>query len=193
MADGLLQEKAVFDEIAAELAGQLHARPLPLGSDNGLPKIAINPFKDEKLPLVPAKGREFNDLLTSGLLAVAGGKFLVMSRDSLEALIEDTIETGGADQADSNTISALLESAQVDFLIVGRIERIGDEELTISYEITNSDGGTIAQAAPRRLPWRPEYEQDLNAHTLDVAVKEAVRVRAAGAHDLRLLRLGGVR
>lgn len=192
-ADGLSAEKAVFDEIAAELAGQLHAKATLFGSDNGPAKIAIAPFRDDKLPLVPAQGREFNDLLTAGLLALKDRRFQVMSRDSLEALILDMTATGSAGRSDNDIISALLESAQVKFLIIGRIERIGESELTISYEITNSDGGTVAQAAPRRLPWRPEYGRDFNARLLNVAVNDAAQALAAGASDLQLLRLGGIR
>ena len=191
-AGELLREKTVFGEIAAELAEQLRDASAPLSQIDGPAKIAIAPFKDEKLPLVPAYGREFNDLLAFGLLQSAGPRFKVMSRDSLAALIADMIETGRLDEDDGDAISALLDNSQVDVLIVGRIERIGDE-LTVSYEAVNANSETLAQAAPRRLPWRAEYGRNLDAHTLDVAVAAAVRELAEGAGDLRILRLGGIR
>ena len=180
-------ERAVFTDIAKELTAQIRADPAARATDGstGPPKLAIAPFKDDALPLAPALGREFNDLLTAELLAVPEKSFRVMSRDSLKALIEDIFETDGTGTADGNVIAALLESTQV--------ERIGAEILTVSYEATNRDGGTLAQAAPRRLPWRREYGQDLSAHTFDVAVEQAVRVLSSSAPDLALLRLGGIR
>ena len=187
-----LVERATIDEIAAELAAQLNDRPALLSADSGRAKIAVAPFKDEKLPLVAAYGREFNDILVAGLLKSVGKRFKVMSRDSLAALINDMADTGRIQAIDGDAITALLASAQVDVLIVGRIERIG-EQLTLSYEAVNANSETLAQAAPRRLPWRQQYGRNLDAHLFDTAVAEAARRLAENAPDLRILRLGGIR
>ncbi len=195
-ASELAVEREVFAEIAAELMAHISSDPTiqAEGGGDGLPKLAIAPFRDNELPLAPAFGREFNDLLTAELLAISMSKrsFRIKSRDSLQSLIEDMFEVEGAGKLDTTIISLLLNSAQVDILIVGRIERIGTESLTISYEALDGNGSTLAQAQPRRLPWRSEFGQDLTAHTLEVAVKDAVSTLSSAAHDLTLLRLGGI-
>jgi len=194
LADELEEERAIFGRIAAELVTQLHANfpTISESSSLGLRKIAIAPFRDEELPLVPVKGREFNDHLAFGLNKITNKRFRIMSRDSLKALIENMIETGRMDSADNDAISAILDSNQVDALIVGRIERIGDE-LTLSYEAVNTNSQTLAQAMPRRLPWRSEYGRNLDARMKDAAVQDAVRKLAKSAGELRILRLGGIR
>ncbi len=191
-ADEVAPEQAVFDKIAAELATQLHAMPNLSGANSGVAKVAVAPFKQEKLPLDAAYGREFNDFLVSSLLKASGKGLQIMSRDSLTALISDMINTGRMEEADGDAISALLTSAQVDILIVGRVERIGDQ-LTLSYEAVSSQSATLAQATPQRLPWRAQYERHIDARTLKIAVEDAVRELAEGAFDLRILRLGGIR
>lgn len=185
-------EQVVFDKIAAELAGQLHALANLSATSSGAAKVAVAPFKQEKLPLDAAYGREFNDFLVSSLLKASSKRLQIMSRDSLAALISDMINTGRMEATDGDAISALLASAQVDILIVGRIERIGDQ-LSLSYEAVSSKSATLAQATPRRLPWRSQYERNIDARTLKVAVEDAVRKLAEGAFDLRILRLGGIR
>ena len=79
------EERAIFGKIAAELVTQLHANfpTISQGSSQGLRKIAITPFRDEELPLVPVKGCEFNDHLAFGLNEVTNKRFRIMSRDSL--------------------------------------------------------------------------------------------------------------
>lgn len=109
--DGLAEEKTVFDEIAAELTTQLNNNVTPLSSNGRLAKIAIAPFKDEKLPLVPAYGREFNDLLVSSLLNITGKHFKVMSRDSLAALITDMVNIGRMEESGGDAFAALLNNA----------------------------------------------------------------------------------
>ena len=185
-------EQVVFDKIAAELAGQLHALANLSATNSGAAKVAVAPFKQEKLPLDAAYGREFNDFLVSSLLKASSKRLQIMSRDSLAALISDMINTGRMEATDGDAISALLASAQVDILIIGRIERIGDQ-LSLSYEAVSSKSATLAQATPRRLPWRSQYERNIDARTLKVAVEDAVRKLAEGAFDLRILRLGGIR
>jgi hypothetical protein len=194
IADELQKERVVFTKIAGELAGQLRGKPVPtnMGTSNGKPKIAVIPFKDEKLPMNAAHGREFNALLVSSLFKIASNRFTIMTQDNLETLIEELIEAGQMDAKDSNAISALYSSNEVDVMIFGHVERVGDE-LSIYYEAVNNKSETMALTEPRRVPWRSEYGRTYDAYTLQVAVEQAARALATGAPKLRILRLGGVR
>ena len=193
VADEMEEEREAFGKIAHELVSQLRGKATStlMGTRSGRPKVAVIPFKEEKLPLDSAYGREFNGLLISSLLTIANNRFMVMTRANLKTIIEELVDTGRMEPNESNAISALFSSNNVDVMIFGRVERVGDE-LSISYEAVNANSETVAQSAPWRLSWRPKYGRNVDAHTLKVAFKEAARSLATFAHDLRILRLGGI-
>jgi hypothetical protein len=177
-------ERAAFEKLSQGLIEQLAKRE---------PRtIAIIPFLDRDIPVLPTVGRLFNNHLRSALIDKAGERFEFVAREELEHLIRDLVDTGELDPADSGALNIILKNVSADLRLIGSIERIGGS-LSVTYKALDTKGHVLANATPQELPWSSDYIEDHDAVPLSTALAEGARVLADKAHDMKELRLGGVR
>lgn len=195
VADARQDRAAAFHEIANEIVDQIRAEESNpeftyLSERQGRARVAIRPFDKEQLPVSQSTGDRFYDFLSAALHAHPRRSFDVMARSGLESVIDDEIlrEKGG------NWISALLErSGEVDILIVGSMQRYGDQ-VDLSYKAIGMDGKQLAATVPRTLTIeRYEQLEGENVVGFTQALNVAARSLADQASDMSELVKDGIR
>ena len=186
-------DKAPFDELAGQLlSGLADAR-----ADSAPLRVAIWPFDNETSPVSPELGREYNGRLLARLLArvrKSGGATQVrfIEREELGTIIKEVRETSVFDDV-GNPVAALLESARVDVLIIGRLRAVSNRstDLILVYRAVRvADGEDIAVTTGGRLVGAIKGARPGVA--LEQAIARAVEVLSDAAPDMKELRLGGI-
>ena len=186
-------EKAPFDE----LAGQLLSGLADSRSDRAPLRVAIWPFDDETSPVSPELGREYNGRLLARLLARVrksrgATRVRFIEREELGTIIKEVRETSVFDDV-GNPVAALLESARVDVLIIGRLRAVSNRstDLILVYRAVRvADGEDIAVTTGGRLVGAIKGARPGVA--LEQAIARAVEVLSDAAPDMKELRLGGI-
>jgi len=157
-------------------------------------RIAVAPFNQDDIKIDKAVADEFNDSLFAGLIQIGGGRYDLMARTQLKALITDMQQTGAWEEADGNPINALLQNAgNIDVLIHGKI-RVTDQTAILSYTAIDMGGRLVAQTGRQRFELSAK-DAKIKRRTLglDGAIQAAARHLADGTPGLEELLLGGIR
>ena len=156
-------------------------------------RIAVAPFEQDDIKIAKAVADDFNASLFAALIK-KGGRYDLMAREALKALIDDMQQTGAWEAADGNPINALLKNAgNIDVLIRGKI-RVSGKTAVLTYTAISMDGRVVAQTLPQHFPLSSE-DAKISRPTvsLDSAVAAAARHLADRAPELEELLQGGVR
>lgn len=152
-------------------------------------RVAVFPFDPDLIPVPPDQAADLNDRLVAALVQRSQGAIVVIARDDLRAVIRDLEETGAL-QAE-NPVPALIESAEVDVLIVGRLQR-DHNDLRLRYHATKTSGRPETVAATDWRTVRGGAAVGAQGDLLDQVARAAAQHIRDRAPDLRLLRLGGL-
>jgi len=173
--------------LAQELLAGLGAAA---GRREGAPlRVAVFPFDADRVPVGPDRAADFNDQLVAALVRRGQGTFIMIAREDLRDVIRDLEETGAL-QTD-NPVPALIESAKVDVLIVGRMQRDNDD-LRLRYQATRTTGRPETIAATDWRTIRDGAKIQSRGQLLDQVVRAAAERIRDGAPDLRTVRLAGL-
>jgi hypothetical protein len=156
-------------------------------------RIAVAPFEQDDIKIAKAVADDFNASLYAALIG-KGGRYDLMARGALKALIDDMQQTGAWEAADGNPINALLKNAgNIDVLIRGKI-RVSRQNAILTYTAISMDGRVVAQTQPQHFPLsREDAKITRPTVSLDSAITAAARHLAGGAPELEELLQGGVR
>ncbi|MEQ8249203.1 MAG: DUF4384 domain-containing protein [Alphaproteobacteria bacterium] len=152
-------------------------------------RVAVFPFDSERIPVPADRAADFNDRLVAALVQRGHGAVVVIAREDLREVIRDLEETGAL-QLD-NPVPALIESARVDVLIVGRMQR-DQNDLRLRYQATRTSGRPETVAATDWRTVRGGATVSAQGDLLDQVARAAARQIRERAPDLRLLRLAGL-
>ena len=160
-------------------------------------KVAIWPFDEETSPVSPALGREFNGRLLARLRErvrqrcnVAKVRFI--EREELGTIIEEVRETRVFNDVD-NPVAALLASARVDVLVIGRLRAVSAQspDVVLVYRAVRVvDGEDVAVTTGQRLVGAIKGGRP--GSPLEQALAQAVSVFSDAVPDMTELRLGGI-
>ncbi len=186
-------EQDLFDGIAEELLQRLTDPRAGVAAM----RVAIWPFDEETSPVSPELGREYNGRLLARLLERARNntdrpQIRFIEREELGTIIEEVRETSVFDDV-GNPVAALLKSAKVDVLIIGRLRAVSarSTDLIVVYRAVKvADGEDIAVTAGRRMVGAIQGGRPGVA--LEQAIGRAVEVLSEAAPDMTELRLGGI-
>jgi hypothetical protein len=156
-------------------------------------RIAVAPFEQDDIKIAKTVADDFNASLFAALIK-KGGRYDLMAREALKALIDDMQQTGAWEAADGNPINALLQNVgTIDVLIRGKI-RVSGKTAVLTYTAISMDGRVVAQTQPQRFALSPEDAKITRPTvSLDSAITAAARHLAGGAPELEELLHGGVR
>jgi hypothetical protein len=156
-------------------------------------RLAVAPFEQNDIKIAKAVADDFNASLYAALIS-KGGRYDLMAREALKALIDDMQQTGAWEAADGNPINALLKNASnIDVLIRGKIRASG-KTATLTYTAISVDGRIVAQTQPQHFPLSPEDAKITRPTVnLESALKNAARYLADRAPGLEELLQGGIR
>ena len=165
-----------FDILAWEILAGLDASGDALGhgdarSEDRL-RIAIRPFSKGRAPLPASLANGYNDKLLVSLLIQGGSRYRFIARKALGAVIKEIDESTAREAELDDLLTALVERAKADVLVVGKLRRTSDTTAVLSYEVVKVLDGTILAATSfQRLPLDPA-EVELAART-EVRAKDA--------------------
>ena len=142
-------------------------------------------------------GREYNGRLLARLLERARNntdrpQIRFIEREELGTIIDEVRETSVFDDV-GNPVAALLKSAKVDVLIIGRLRAVSarSTDLIVVYRAVKvANGEDIAVTAGRRMVGAIQGGRPGVA--LEQAIGRAVEVLSEAAPDMTELRLGGI-
>ncbi len=171
-----LSARKAFYLMARDLLGQPHwSERIRHLLDDHVPQIAIPPLPAEELPLSAAEAQNYVDGFTQALIDVARGRYAVVARKELGAVVNDINEMGM--RSDSiNPLGALIERSRSDLVAVGHLSLQGDN-IVLSYKLVESETGRIVSATQRRFK-RKIYKlmmQSADALSLQGAAKKAAQ------------------
>jgi hypothetical protein len=160
-------------------------------------RVAIWPFDEETSPVSPELGREYNGRLLARLLERVRRRpdqprVRFVEREELGIIIEEVRETTVFDDV-GNPVAALLDSARVDVLIIGRLRAVSasSTDLVVVYRAVRvANGEDIAVTTGRRLVGA--IKSGRPGIALEQAIGRAVDVLREAAPDMTELRLGGI-
>ena len=157
-------------------------------------RIAVAPFEQDDIKIAKAVADDFNAALFAALIKQGAGRFDIMARAHLKALIDDMQQTGAWEAAAGNPINALLQNAgKVDVLIRGRIRSSGQLAI-LTYTAIAMDGRVLSQTLPHTFQLNPQDAKVTRATiALDQAIKAAARDLVDNTRGLDEILLGGIR
>ena len=182
-----------FDVLAAELLSGLHE----VAAGSPAPRVAIWPFDEETTPVSPELGREYNGRLLARLIErVRRGderpRIRFIEREELGTIVQEVRETRVFDDVE-NPVAALLASARVDVLIIGRMRSVSarSSDVVLVYRAVRvADGEDIAVTSGQRLV--DAIKARPTGSSVEQAVAQAVKAISSAAPDMTELRHGGI-
>jgi hypothetical protein len=148
-------------------------------------RIAIRPFSVGQAPLPASLANEYNDKVLVSLLSQGGSRYRFIAREALGAVIKEIDESSSRDADLDDLLSALVERAKADVLVVGKLRRTSDEAVVLSYEAVKVRDGTILAATSYQHLSLDPAEVDLAARSeaLDESAKPAARPKSGDLLD----------
>jgi TolB-like protein len=179
--------------MARDLLGQPHwsERLLNLLDDH-IPQIAVPPLPVEELPISSQEAQIYVDGFTRALINASAGRYAVVARKELDAVVKDINEMGM--RSDSiNPLGNLIERARSDLIAVGHLALQG-EQIILSYKLVESETGRIVSASQRTFK-RKEHVQIHNAGALSVqgAAKKAAQDLMRDIPQIKKIMVQGMR
>jgi hypothetical protein len=149
-------------------------------------RIAIRPFSAGKAPLPASLANAYNDKLIVSLLSQGGSRYRFIAREALGAVIKEIDESSSREAELDDLLTALVEHAKADVLVVGKLRRTSDETAVLSYEAVKVRDGTILAATSyQRLPLDPaEVDLAARSETLHESAKPGSRPKSDDLLDV---------
>lgn len=190
-AGATLARDAALARIAEALADALEQA----GTEERRPRVAVLPFPAEDVPVTPAVAAELYAGVLAALVQAGGGRFDLVARESLTAIIADIDRTtAGEALAEDPALVLLRRARDIDLVVLGRMRR-SEGGVMLSYRAVRvPDTGIVASTVPMLVPLGPSALDPTAAEmSVDQAVDAAVRYFLLHAGDLEELRTGGIR
>lgn len=174
-------DQEAFELFAIELLEQIENSSVARLSDGDASKkalqIAVWPFSDKTAPLPAEIANEYNARLLAELVRRGGSRHRFVAREALGAVVDEVREIHGDEEELDAALSALMESARGDVLIVGKLRLADADVVVVSYRAMGVEDGTIiAATAPRLVSLTTQPQGPTRADRQQVAsVKKAVR------------------
>ena len=109
-------------------------------------RIAIRPFTPGRGPLPASLANGYNDKLLVSLLSQSGTRYRFIAREALGAVIKEIDESSAREAELDDLLTALVENAKADVLVVAKLRRTSDTSAVLSYEVVKVLDGTILAA-----------------------------------------------
>ncbi len=156
-------------------------------------RIAVWPFRKDRIPIAPDVAGEITDALLNELLRQSGSRYQFVARTALRSIIADMQETGALGDK-SDPIAALMTSAQnIDILIEGKM-KLEEHLLALYFKAIRVDGTIMAVSKKRHIRLtRRETSATRPSMNLDQAVTAAAKHFVDQAPELEEVHLGGIR
>ena len=158
-----------FDILAWEVLAGLDASGDVLGHDDARSddrlRIAIRPFSKGRAPLPASLANGYNDKLLVSLLSQGGSRYRFVAREALGAVIKEIDESSTREAELDELLTALVERAKADVLVVGKLRRTSDTTAVLSYEVVKVQDGTILAATSFQRLMLDPAEVELAART----------------------------
>ena len=153
-------------------------------------RIAVSPFNRDQIPINQELAQEFNDHLITALIKQIQGRYILLARDEINALVDDMQSTGSLENQRENPLTALMENAgKVDVLILGRI-RTRNSKIFLSYKAISMNGRLIGTTERYSFD---DTSLEIGNVSLEQAVRSAAKNLVDGAGEIAQLHLGGIR
>ncbi|MDV7338953.1 DUF4384 domain-containing protein [Terasakiella sp. A23] len=182
-----------FKSMARGLLGRPHWSDRFLNLlDSEIPKIAIHPFTEGDLPISLAEAQTYVDGFTRALIREADGRYAIVGRKELGAVIADINEIGT--RSDSvNPLGDLIDRARSDLLAVGHLSLQG-ESIVLSYKLVETETGRIVSTVQKKFK-RKKVEEEVTAGGLSLAgaARKAAYALMRDLMDVRKIQVQGLR
>lgn len=178
-----------FDILAWEiLAGIEASEQVPYfddAQDEARTRIAVWPFSAGRAPVPGSLANEYNDKLLVSLLSQGGSRYRFIARKALSSVVKEIDESTSHEAELNDLLSALVERAKADVLVVGKLRRTSDETIVLSYEAVRVRDGTIlAATSHQRLALDPaEVELAARSEALAQSQKPTASPKSENAPD----------
>lgn len=182
-----------FKIMARNLLGRPHWSDRFLNIlDSETPKIAIHPFKEDELPISLAQAQVYVDGFTKALIKEADGRYAVVGRKELGALVSDINQMGG--RSDSiNPLGELFDQARSDLLAVGALSLQG-ERILLSYKLVEVETGRIVSLSQKSFKRKNiAQEQTSGGLTLAGAAGKAAQALLRDVGSIGKVMIQGLR
>lgn len=182
-----------FKTMARALLGQPHWSERFLNLlDRDTPKIAIHPFQADELPISLEEAQIYVNGFTQALVREADGRYAVVARKELGALVQDINEMGMRSESE-NPLGDLIARARSDLLAVGTLSLKGDKIL-LAYKMVETETGRIVSSSQQTFTRKKDA---INKAQGGLSVNGAAQ-KAAGAllrdvHFVRKIMVQGIR
>lgn len=144
-----------YKKMARALLGQPHWSERFLGLlDRDTPKIAIHPFQADELPISLEEAQIYVNGFTQALVREADGRYAVVARKELGALVQDINEMGMRSESE-NPLGDLITRARSDLLAVGTLSLKGDKIL-LAYKMVETETGRIVSSSQQAFARKNE-------------------------------------
>ncbi|NVK17312.1 MAG: DUF4384 domain-containing protein [Methylocystaceae bacterium] len=181
-----------FKSMARTLLGQPHWSDRFMNLlDQETPKIALHPFKEEDLPISLSEAQIYVDGFLQALIREADGRYAVVGREELGAVISDINEMGT--RSDSlNPLGDLIDRARSDLLAVGHLTLRG-EAIILSYKMVETQTGRIVSTVQKSFKRKKNDEQTVEGGlSVNGAAQKAARTLMRGLPLVRKVMIQGI-
>jgi TolB-like protein len=191
--DKPLSDEKKFKLMAQSLLGRPHWSDRFLNLlDAETPKIALHPFKEDELPFSLEEANQYANGFAQALIKEADGRYAVVGRKELGAVISDLNEMGG--RSDSvNPLGDLIDRARSDLLAVGSLSLNGDQ-INLSYKLVETETGRIVSVSQKNFK-RKEAPASQSAGGLSIkgAAQKAAHQLLRDVSAIRKIMVQGLR
>lgn len=188
-----VSDSAKFKKMAQELLGQpsWSERFLSL-LESDVPNIALHPFAEEDLPIGLSEARFYSDGLIKALIREADGRYGIVERAELGALVKDINEIGT--RTDSvNPLGDLIDRARADLLVVGHMSLRGGSVL-VGFKLVESESGRIVSTTQKSFKRKSADDENVvGGLTLKGAAQKAAKSLMRDLTNVRKIRVQGLR
>lgn len=182
-----------FKMMARALLGQPHwsERFLSL-LDRDIPKIAIHPFQADELPISLEEAQIYVNGFTQALVREADGRYGVVARKELGAVVKDINEMGMRSESE-NPLGDLIARARSDLLAVGTLTLKGDKIL-LAYKLVETETGRIVSSSQQTFARKDdEVRQAHGGLSVGGAAQKAAGALLRDVNFVRKIMVQGIR
>ncbi|SCA57788.1 exported hypothetical protein [Candidatus Terasakiella magnetica] len=181
-----------FKKMARELLGRPSWSDRFLNLlDQDVAKIAIHPFKEEDLPISLEEAQTYVDGFTRALVREADGRYAIVGRKELGAVVSDINEMGTRTES-INPLGDLIARARSDLLAVGSLSLKG-EKIILAYKLVETESGRIVSATQKSFKRKQGETQKVGGLSVKGAAQKASAQLMRDLVEVRKIMVEGLR
>lgn len=182
-----------FKKMARDLLGRPHWSDRFLNLlDAETPKIAIHPFKEDDLAISLDEAQTYVDGFTKALIKEVDGRYAVVGRKELGAIVSDINEMGTRSDS-TNPLGDLIDRARSDLLAIGSLSLKADK-IILSYKLVETETGRIVSLSQNSFKRKDvNIEKMAGGLSLKGAAKKASYVLLRDIGSVRKIMIQGLR